>query len=48
MSRHQDYESRTEQLVMPLCEKYNYELVDVEFVKVIDMELKQVMVLFCV
>lgn len=33
MSRHQDYESRTEQLVMPLCEKYNYELVDVEFVK---------------
>lgn len=33
LSRHQDYESRTEQLVMPLCEKYNYELVDVEFVK---------------
>lgn len=33
MSRHKDYERRTEQLVAPILEKYNYELVDVEFVK---------------
>lgn len=33
MSKHQDYEKQTEQLAIPICEKYQYELVDVEFVK---------------
>ena len=33
MSKHQDYEARTEKLVLPLAEKYGYELVDVEFLK---------------
>lgn len=33
MSKHQDYEQRTEALVTPILEKYQYELVDVEFVK---------------
>lgn len=33
MSKHQDYEQRTEALVKPILEKYQYELVDVEFVK---------------
>lgn len=33
MSKHQDYVQRTEALVLPILEKYQYELVDVEFVK---------------
>lgn len=33
MSKHQDYERKTEALVLPILEKYRYELVDVEFVK---------------
>lgn len=33
MSKHQDYEKKTEQLISPILEKYQYELVDVEFVK---------------
>lgn len=33
MSKHQDYETKTEQLLIPIVEKYSYELVDVEFVK---------------
>lgn len=33
MSKHQEYEARTEKLVLPLAEKYGYELVDVEFLK---------------
>lgn len=33
MSKHQDYEKKTEQLIAPIVEKYKYELVDVEFVK---------------
>lgn len=33
MSKHQDYERKTEALVLPILEKYQYELVDVEFVK---------------
>ena len=33
MGRHQDYEKRTEELITPIAEKYNFELVDVEFVK---------------
>lgn len=33
MGKHQDYEKKTEELVTPIVEKYNYELVDVEFVK---------------
>lgn len=33
MSKHQDYEKKTEQLILPVLEKYQYELVDVEFVK---------------
>ena len=33
MGRHQDYEKRTEELITPITEKYNFELVDVEFVK---------------
>lgn len=33
MSKHQDYEQKTEALVLPILEKYQYELVDVEFIK---------------
>lgn len=33
MSKHQEYEKKTEQLIAPIVEKYKYELVDVEFVK---------------
>lgn len=33
MSKHQEYEKRTEELITPIVEKYQYELVDVEFVK---------------
>lgn len=33
MSRHQMYEQKTEQLVLPMTEEYGYELVDVEFLK---------------
>lgn len=33
MSKHQDYEKKTEELIAPIVEKYHYELVDVEFVK---------------
>ena len=33
MSKHQDYEKKTEQLISPVLEKYQYEQVDVEFVK---------------
>ncbi len=33
MSKHQEYEKRTERLVLPILEKYKYELVDVEFIK---------------
>ncbi len=33
MSKHQEYEKRTERLVLPILEKYQYELVDVEFIK---------------
>ncbi len=33
MSKHRDYETKTEQLLIPIVEKYSYELVDVEFVK---------------
>ncbi len=33
MSKHQEYEKKTEQLILPVLEKYQYELVDVEFVK---------------
>lgn len=33
MGKHQDYEKKTEELLLPIVEKLNYELVDVEFVK---------------
>lgn len=33
MSKHRDYEQRTEQLILPILEKNQFELVDVEFVK---------------
>lgn len=33
MGKHQDYEKKTEELIAPITEKYNFELVDVEFVK---------------
>lgn len=33
MSKHQNYEKKTEELITPILEKYKYELVDVEFVK---------------
>lgn len=33
MSKHQDYEQKTEKLILPILEKYHYELVDIEFVK---------------
>ena len=33
LGKHQDYEKKTEELIAPITEKYNFELVDVEFVK---------------
>lgn len=33
MGKHQIYEQKTEELIAPILEKYQYELVDVEFVK---------------
>ena len=33
MSVREEYEQRTEQLILPLVEKNNFELVDVEYVK---------------
>jgi ribosome maturation factor RimP len=33
MSRRQDYEARTEALLLPILEKYGFELYDVEYVK---------------
>lgn len=33
MSRREDYEKRTEELLMPLMEEHSFELVDVEYVK---------------
>ncbi len=33
MAKKEDYEAKTEQLVMPLMQQHNYELVDVEYVR---------------
>lgn len=33
LSKHQDYVEKTEKLVLPILEKYGYELVEVEFVR---------------
>lgn len=33
MTRREEYESKVEKYLLPLMEKYNYELVDVEYVK---------------
>ena len=33
MSRKEDYEQKTEGLLLPILEKYKFELVDVEYVK---------------
>lgn len=33
MSRREEYESRTEELLLPILEEHNFELVDVEYVK---------------
>lgn len=33
MTKREEYEAKTEQLLMPILEKYQFELVDVEFVK---------------
>lgn len=33
MARREEYESRTEKFLLPLLEKYQFELVDVEYVK---------------
>ena len=33
MSKHQDYETKTEELLLPILNGHGYELVDVEFVK---------------
>ena len=33
MSKREDYEARTEQLIIPIIERMNFELVDVEYVK---------------
>lgn len=33
MSKREEYESRTEELLMPLMEEFQFELVDVEYVK---------------
>ncbi len=36
MSRREEYEKKTEELVMPLIEENNFELVDIEYVKEAD------------
>lgn len=33
MSRREEYESKTEQLIQPIVDRYGFELVDVEYVK---------------
>lgn len=33
MTKHEDYEQRTQKLLEPILDKHNYELYDVEFVK---------------
>ena len=33
MARREEYESRTEKFLLPLLEKHQFELVDVEYVK---------------
>lgn len=33
MSKHEEYEKKAEELITPILEKYQYEFVDVEFVK---------------
>ena len=33
MSKAQDYEARTEEMILPILERMNFELVDVEYVK---------------
>ena len=33
MTKHEEYESRAESMLLPMMEEYGYELVDVEFVK---------------
>lgn len=33
MGKHQEYEKKTEALLIPILDKYRYELVDVEFIK---------------
>ena len=33
MSKREDYEARTEALLLPIMEEMNFELVDVEYVK---------------
>lgn len=33
MGKHQNYEQRTEQLILPILEEHHFELVDIEFVK---------------
>ena len=33
MARREEYESRTEHFLLPLLEEYQFELVDVEYVK---------------
>ncbi len=33
MSKKEEYEQKTEQLLEPIIQKYNFELVDVEYVK---------------
>ncbi len=33
MSKHQNYEQRTEQLILPILEEHHFELADIEFVK---------------
>lgn len=33
MSRREDYEQKTEQIILPILERYDFELIDVEYVK---------------
>ena len=33
LSKREDFEQRTEELLIPILEKYEFELVDVEYVK---------------
>ena len=33
MSKREEYEQRTEKLLLPIVEEYQFELVDVEYVK---------------